>query len=90
MSEKSIYVDSGDGTKTNLPETYSSFTEDDIQKHIYTIRGHQVMLDSDLALLYGVETRVINQSVKRNIERFPEDFMFHLAADELATLKSQL
>ena len=47
-----------------------------IQSKIYEIRGQQVMLDRDLADLYGVETKVLNQSVKRNIERFPDDFMF--------------
>lgn len=49
-----------------------------IQSKIYEIRGQQVMLDRDLADLYGVETKVLNQSVKRNIERFPDDFMFQL------------
>ena len=49
-----------------------------IQKLIYEIRGHKVMLDSDLARLYEVETRILNQAVKRNIERFPEDFMFQI------------
>lgn len=49
---------------------------------IYLIRGQKVMLDRDLAALYGVETRVFNQAVKRNIERFPEDFMFQLSAVE--------
>lgn len=47
-----------------------------IAEKIYTIRGNQVMLDSDLAELYGYETKKLNQQVKRNIERFPEDFMF--------------
>ena len=49
-----------------------------IQNLIYEIRGCKVMLDSDLAKLYGVETRVLNQAVKRNIERFPSNFMFQL------------
>ena len=53
-----------------------------IQKKIYEIRGQRVMLDFDLAELYGVETRVLNQAVKRNIDRFPEDFMFQLKTDE--------
>ena len=47
-----------------------------IEKHIYTIRGHRVMLDSDLAELYGVELKVLLQSVRRNVDRFPDDFMF--------------
>jgi hypothetical protein len=49
-----------------------------IERKIYLIRGHRVMLDRDLAELYGVETRVLNQAVRRNIRRFPEDFMFSL------------
>ena len=49
-----------------------------IQSKIYEIRGQQVMFDFDLAALYQVETRILNQSVKRNIKRFPEDFMFEL------------
>jgi hypothetical protein len=50
-----------------------------IQNMIYTIRGQKVMLDSDLAELYGVETKVFNQSIRRNIDRFPQDFMFQLS-----------
>lgn len=61
-----------------------------IESLIHVIRGQQVMLDSDLARLYGVETRVLNQAVKRNIERFPEDFMFQLAKDESQNLISQI
>ena len=61
-----------------------------IQSKIYEIRGQRVMLDFDLAAMYGVETRVLNQSVKRNIERFPEDFMFQLTKGELEILKSQM
>jgi len=53
-----------------------------IQKCIYVIRGRKVMLDSDLAELYGVETKVLNQAVKRNISRFPDDFMFQLTEKE--------
>lgn len=59
-----------------------------IQSKIYEIRGQRVMLDRDLAELYQVETRVLNQAVKRNIERFPPDFMFQLTKDEC--LKSQI
>ena len=51
-----------------------------IQSKIYEIRGQKVMLDRDLAELYQVETRVLNQAVKRNIDRFPEDFMFQVTA----------
>ena len=56
---------------------------------IRVIRGQQVIIDRDLALLYGVETRVLNQAVKRNIERFPDDFMFQLNKEEVEILKSQ-
>jgi hypothetical protein len=55
-----------------------------IEKRILLVRGHKVMLDADLAALYGVSTRVLNQAVKRNRERFPEDFMFRLTAAEKA------
>jgi hypothetical protein len=61
-----------------------------IQKKIYIIRGEKVMLDSDLAELYGVETRSLNQAVKRNIDRFPGNFMFQLTKDELENWKSQI
>lgn len=61
-----------------------------IRNRIYEIRGQRVMLDRDLAALYGVETRVLNQAVKRNIERFPEDFMFQLTKGETEILKSQI
>ena len=60
-----------------------------IESLIHVIRGQQVMLDSDLAQLYGVETRRLNEQVKRNIERFPEDFMFQLTKDEISNLMSQ-
>lgn len=61
----------------------------DIQPMIRVIRGQQVIIDRDLALLYGVETRALNQAVKRNIERFPEDFMFQLNKEDVEILKSQ-
>ena len=60
-----------------------------IQNLIYEIRGIKVMLDSDLAKLYGVETRVLNQAVKRNLERFPDNFMFQLTIEEFQVLISQ-
>jgi len=53
-----------------------------IESKIYFLRGKKVMFDRDLAVLYGVETKVLNQAVKRNMERFPEDFMFQLAKEE--------
>jgi len=61
-----------------------------IEKHIYFLRGHKVMLDSDLAKLYGVETKVLIQAVKRNLERFPADFMFSLNNQEVILLRSQI
>jgi len=60
-----------------------------IERAIFVIRGFKVMMDRDLALLYGVETRVLVQAVKRNIERFPEDFMFRLNKKELENWVSQ-
>ena len=60
-----------------------------IQNKIYEIRGQRVMLDFDLAQLYSVETRVLNQAVKRNAERFPTDFMFQLTAEEWSFISSQ-
>ena len=63
---------------------------ENIQYRIHEIRGQKVMLDFDLAALYGIETRVLNQSVKRNIERFPEDFMFQLTKGELEILRSRI
>ncbi len=63
---------------------------DNIKNLIYTIRGKQVMLDSDVAKLYNCETRIINQAVKRNIDRFPERFCFKLTEYEVENLKSQI
>ncbi len=62
---------------------------DSIESKIFNIRGKQVMLDRDLAVLYGVETKALNQAVKRNLERFPEDFMFQLTENEYNSLRSQ-
>lgn len=67
-----------------MTEKYS-----DITNHIFIIRNQKVMLDRDLAELYGVEVRAINQAVKRNKKRFPEDFCFQLNSSELAAYKSQ-
>lgn len=63
--------------------------KDDIQSRIYTIRNVQIMLDSDLAELYGVEVKRLNEQVKRNIERFPQEFSFQLTAEENNALRSQ-
>jgi hypothetical protein len=61
-----------------------------IERKIYLMRGHKVMLSPDLAKLYGVEPRALVQAVKRNIERFPDDFMFQLSDKEFESLKSQI
>ena len=70
-----------------IPEV--SYPLEDIRTRIYVIRGVQVMLDSDLAQLYQVETKTLNQAVKRNPERFPADFMFQLQSKEFNSLRSQ-
>ena len=63
--------------------------ENNIKENIHTIRNLQVMLDRDLAELYGVETKVLNQAVKRNETRFPNDFMFQLLKEEFENWRSQ-
>ena len=71
--------------RTRLPARARS-----INQRIHLVRGHKVMLDADLAELYGVETRALNQAVTRNSARFPSDFMFHLSPGEHRSLRSQL
>lgn len=68
----------------------SLVTQEMIIKRIFPLRHHRVMLDRDLAELYGVSTKVLNQAVKRNIKRFPADFMFRLTKEEFENLKSQI
>jgi hypothetical protein len=68
----------------------SIIPENILLNKIYEIRGQKVMQDSDLAELYGVETRTLNQAIKRNLERFPDDFMFQLTKDEWNSLISQI
>ncbi|MCX6766601.1 MAG: ORF6N domain-containing protein [Candidatus Moranbacteria bacterium] len=68
--------------KTQIPQEL-------IENKIYFIRGKKVMLDSDLAILYRVETKTFNRAVKRNLERFPEEFMFQLSKEEYASLRYQ-
>ena len=63
--------------------------EENISNHIHFLRGQNIILDFDLASLYGVETRVLKQAVKRNIQRFPDDFMFELSEDEIDFVVSQ-
>jgi hypothetical protein len=70
-------------------EDPSLLSEENISNKIYYIRNQKVMLDSDLAFLYGIETKVLKQAVKRNITRFPEDFMFELSKVEYDFSRSQ-
>ena len=65
-------------------------TIEQIESSIYLIREEKVMLDEDLAQLYGVETKILNKAVKRNLDRFPEDFMFQLTAEESKNLRFQI
>ncbi len=80
-------------TNTELEITICDIKSNDsinIESLIRIIRGQQVMLDSDLAMLYGVETKRLNEQVKRNLNRFPEDFMFQLTQYEAVRLRSQI
>ncbi len=70
-------------------ELQALVAEQEILNTIYVIRSEKVMLDRDLAEMYGVETRVLNQSIKRNLNRFPKDFMFRLSEKEFKNLISQ-
>ena len=74
-------------TQSTLPIEHDSGTSE-IQNRILTIRGLPILLDRDLAELYGVPTKVLNQTVKRNTKRFPDGFMFQLTKDELSSLRS--
>lgn len=67
----------------------AEYTSEDIKDLIYTVRGKQVMLDSDVAKLYNCETKYVNRVVKRNIERFPEEFCFQLEQEEFQNLRCQ-
>ena len=77
-------------TEENLNPTYSEQSVPDIRNMIYTVRNQQVMLDNDLAKLYQVETKRLNEAVKRNIARFPEEFRFQLNEEETEFLRSQI
>ena len=68
----------------------NEISNEEIKNLIYTIRGKQVMLDSDVAMLYNYETKKVNQAVKRNIDRFPERFCFQLTEEELEIMWSQI
>ncbi|HEX5424571.1 MAG TPA: ORF6N domain-containing protein [Candidatus Acidoferrales bacterium] len=72
-----------------MPKANSIIPVEKIQSRILLVRGHKVMLDSDLAALYEVPTKRLNEQVKRNLERFPSDFMFQLTAEEVTILRSQ-
>lgn len=74
----------------NEESTIVKYEIENIKNLIYTVRGQQVMLDSDVAMLYHYETKKINQTVKRNIQRFPEKFCFQLNEDEVENLRSQI
>ncbi len=77
-------------TKPKEPVTNCDLKNINIESLIRTICGQKVMVDFDLAMLYGVQTKALNQAVKRNIERFPDDFMFQLTKEELDSLRSQI
>ena len=69
-----------------MEETKEFLTVESIRNCVYVIRGQQVMLDQDLAEIYGYELKAMNQQVKRNIERFPEDFMFQVKKEEIPSI----
>ena len=73
-----------------MAENTELMTVDNICNRVYVIRGQQVMLDYDLAEIYGYEVKRLNEQVKRNIKRFPEDFMFQLTTEEDEILNSQI
>ena len=73
-----------------MAENTELMTVDNICNRVYVIRGQQVMLDYDLAEIYGYEVKRLNEQVKRNIARFPEDFMFQLTREEVESVKSQI
>jgi hypothetical protein len=73
-----------------MPKSENVVPAERIEQAILVIRGQKVMLDRDLAALYEVETKVLNQAVRRNLQRFPEDFMFQLSSDEFQNWRSQI
>jgi hypothetical protein len=85
------FVQTIDGPKGEAGMSGSELIKkEEIQNRINTLRDVQVMMDEDLALLYGVETKVLNQTVKRNSERFPEEFMIQITDDEFNRLRSRI
>lgn len=75
--------------RSQIVTSSSAIPAERIERHILLIRGHKVMLDADLAELYGVETKALNRAVRRNFSRFPEDFMFQLTTQERENLRCQ-
>ena len=73
-----------------MPKSSNKLTTDQLGRLIYEIRSERVMLDFDLASIYGVETKALNRAVKRNRDRFPKDFVFQLSEDEWQNLKYQI
>ena len=73
-----------------MPKSSNKLTADHLGRLIYEVRGERVMLDSDLASIYGVETKALNRAVKRNRNRFPKDFVFQLSQDEWKNLRYQI
>ena len=73
-----------------MPKSSKKLTTDQLGRLIYEIRGERVMLDSDLASIYGVETKSLNRAVKRNRDRFPKDFVFQVTQDESELLRRQI
>ncbi len=73
-----------------MAKKQSGVSVERIERQIYRLRGQKVMLSTDLAALYGVEPRVLVQAVKRNLDRFPPDFLFQLSKEEFTVLKSQI
>jgi hypothetical protein len=78
-----------DDLKSKIAKSKPPLRAEDISRQIHTIQGHRVMLDADLAELYDVPTKAFNQAIQRNMDRFPEDFMFQLTEEEFAGLRSQ-
>jgi ORF6N domain len=73
-----------------MPKSSNKLTSDQLGRLIYEVRGERVMLDSDLALIYGVGTKALNRAVKRNRDRFSKDFVFQLSEDEWKNLRYQI
>jgi hypothetical protein len=89
-SKKNAVAQSGKSQENQEPVTNCDHKKINIESLIRTIRGQKVMVDFDLAMLYGVQNKRLNEQVKRNIKRFPDDFMFQLTKEEWNNLKSQI